>query len=238
MGNEEDLWGTSSDIVTDYEGMVVDAWFNKDPNIMASPTFLWLKLSTDNPEHEVVTEKYNCGPDWVSNDGGETVTHPTKKKFSGNSQAGILVSKAVEYAGAELRERGIAPTTAASWLGTQWYMEATERSGKLANGQDFRSVKNYPTKFLGIEEDYASKKADGEADGARVDMGKTDQPTLMNVPASPVMQIMQNLAKELTHDEWVDRVLMVDGVLQDDDLIRQLPDSTDDGLYMRLRNHE
>lgn len=215
---DDDLWGTDSGLFSDYEGTVVDAWFSIDTNINNSPTFLFLKMQTDNETHPEWTERYNCGPDWHSVDGGETVTHPTKQKFNRNSQAGKLVDKAVELVGADIRSWG-SPLTAKTWLGSRWHMEAVASSGKRRDtGEEWSTVRNYPSHFLGKGE------AEGEkgVGAASVPTTSTDDNNLTVDP--PIMAMMRKLAGEgLTHKEWMDKVLEVDGVLDNDQLIRTLP---------------
>lgn len=222
--SEESLWGTDSGLVSDYEGTVVDAWFAVDPNINDSPTFLFLKMKTDNEQFPEITERYNCGPDWRSYDGGESVIHPTRVKWNNRSQAGILVDKAIALVGDPI-EQWDAPTKAATWLGTQWYVEAVSKPYKLRDGTEGVSVRNYPAKFLGkVGVDAPAPREEGG-----VDRGSLAQPD------SPVMTIIASMAKDLPHREWVDKVLEVEGVMGDDDLVRKLPDTTDTGLYETLR---
>src|SRR5262245_44450032 len=221
---DEDLWSTDSGMVSDYEGTVIDAWFAVDANLNDSPTFLFLKMQTDNEQFPEITERYNCGPDWRSYDGGESVQHPTRKKFNNRSQAGVLVDKVIVLAGEQIREKGV-PTIAATWLGTQWFMEAVSKPYKLRDGSEGVLVRNYPAKFLGaVGVEPPLTRQEDSVGGS--DVGSSD---------SPIMKIIGGMAKDLPHREWVDKVLKVEGVMADEALVRQLPDTTETGLYETLR---
>jgi len=221
---DKDPWdGPETDLVTDYAGEVVDCWFAVDPNLNDSPTFVFWKMKTDNEKVPEITERWNCGPDWRSYDGGETINHPTREVWSERSQAGKLFAAVLE-SGARpvLKARGL-PTAAKTWLGTRWYMQAVKTPYKLRDGTEGVSTRNYPKQFLGTTED-------GEEITA-----VEPPPFPVSTDDSPIMRIMKDLAKDLPHKEWVDKVLDVDGVLADDALVRKLPDTTDNGLYETLR---
>jgi hypothetical protein len=229
--DEEELWGTDSGLVTDYEGVIADAFFqlNSESQFGDPQTQLRLKFATT--DDKVVEERWNCGPDWVSNDGGETVTHPGgKKKFNQNAQAGKFVKAAMEAMLQELtiddlKARG-APTTAKTWLGLRFFMEATTSSGKnRTTGEDWSSTKNYPTKFMGM----------GEETSGEVGVG-----TVALIPSDPLERLTGDnvakvtlLAKTLPFGEWLDKVMEVEGVLGNDELVALLPDES--GLYTTLR---
>jgi hypothetical protein len=224
---DEDLWGTETGLVSDYQGKVTDAWFGVDSNYNAQTTLLFLKMTTDVPEHPEITERYSCGPDWQSIDGGVTVVHPTRKKFNSQAQAGRLVDRVLSIGAADaMRERGHPPTDAKAWLGTEWFMEAEVKEGKLADGQAYRSVRNYPTKFLGVDGSVvmAGQARHESSLVAGKESSRTD-PALMSQ--------MKTLAKVLTHSDWVDKVMELDGVVTDEDLVIALTD--ENGLYKELR---
>lgn len=222
----DDTWTTDSGLTSDYEGTVVDAWFAIDANYNKDAVLLFLQFETDIEATPVVTERYNCGPDWQSFDGGKSVQHPTKHKFNKNSQVGILVDKVAGLAGDVMRERGPA-TNAGTWIGTKWFMEAVTRKGtRRDTGEEWESTKNYPSKFLGVAEA-------GEA-GATVGNG-TSGPSgdLLSTLDPHLVAQMEVLANTLTHAEWVDKMMEVDGVLANDKLVAALVDES--GLYASLK---
>ena len=224
--SDEDLWGTETGLVSNYQGKVVDAWFGVNTQYNANVTLLFWKLSTDVPEHPEITEQYSCGPDWQSIDGGKTVIHPKNKKFNNNTQAGRLVDKVLKLEGAVevMRERGFPPTDAQAWLGTEWFMETETKTGKLQDGTDYKSSRNFPVKFLGVDRNVVMGEAPRQDSVGNNGSGGTD-PALMSQ--------MKTLAKVLTHSDWVDKVMELDGVVTDEDLVIALTD--ENGLYKELR---
>lgn len=227
---DEDVWGTDSGIITDYEGTIVDSFFLKDTQSQFGDpqTQFRVKIATD--DDRVVEERWNCGPDWVSNDGGGTVEHPTKKKFNKNAQMGKFVDAFLalgDDAVSVVRGRGTPPTTASTWLGLRFFMEATTSTGKnRTTGEDWTSTKNYPTKFLGV----------GAAEGGEV------QATTPTVVGSPIEKLTADnvakvtlLAKTLPFGEWVDKVMEIEEVLANEDLIVLLVDDSESGLYNTLK---
>lgn len=227
---DEDLWGTESGLFSDYQGKVVDCWFGNDSKVgNGQVLILFLKMQTDVPEHPEWTERYTCGPDWQTVDGGKTAVHPTKKKFNSNAQAGIFVDKALQVgAGGELKARGLPPTDAGAWLGTSWYMEAVERTGKLQDGTDFKSVRNYPSKFLGIDGNMVMAGTPRQESTA-VEHGSGLLGGLDDVAVAQ----MKTWAKSLSHPEWLDSVMELDGVTANEELVIALTDP--DGLYMEMK---
>jgi len=219
-----DDWTTDTGLVSDYEGTITEAWFGPNPQNPEN-TMLFLQMETDSEEQPVITERYNCGPDWTSTDGGKSVTHPNKDKFNRNSQVGILVDRVAALAGEEMRGRGSA-RQASTWVGTRWFMEASTRSGKRRDtGEEWTSTKNYPSKFLGVATGEGSASVGDGASG-------TFDALLSSLDGAAIAKI-EVYANTLTFEEWVDKVMEVDGVLANDKLVAALVDR--DGLYQHLK---
>lgn len=226
----DDMWGTESGRATDYEGTIVDAWFEPAGQYAAS---LNLKFATDLEAQPEVTERYSLGPDWTTVDQGESVVHPSKTKFNQNSQAGRLVDKVASLAGDVVRGRGTPPTQAATWLGLRFFMEEVTNSGTFRAGeqagQEWKSTKNYPSKFFGIDDQALLDRENGAGTGGGAWYDGLDIDAQNRIVA---------LAKGLTHGEWMDKVLEVDGVLGNDKLVGLLTDDSPDGLYERLKSSD
>src|SRR5437762_1581166 len=134
--SEKDPWKPPSGLLSDYEGTVVDAWFGIDTQYNPDTTLLWLKMQTDVPETPEFVEKYSCGGDWKSFDGGKTIEHPkmdsTNPVPNKNSAYGKLITAAVQAAGKEGMERELRnaghPREASTWVGTKWFMESVENT--------------------------------------------------------------------------------------------------------------
>ncbi len=133
---------------------------------------------------EEETILFSCGKDWETPDGGETAVHGSgnaSKQFHASSAMGMLIDaitgKVQNYGdnakrtdgddlevtldGAfdVLRERGDA-TTAATWDGLRWeFAEVAIDYGKDKAGEEIKSVRGLPVKFLGVAgEDKAAAK--------------------------------------------------------------------------------
>lgn len=236
---EKDPWGGDSGLLTDYEGVITDAWFGTDPKYNNGETvLLMLKLETDSPEQREHEERYACGPDWKTFDGGETVEHPKgpQKRFNKASQVQKFVEAAIACDGAAevLRGRGT-PKEAKLWIGTKWFFEATEASGTLADGSKFSSVKNYPTKFLGAEGDIRTAgEADVEASSDRPSGPGSEGGPLAGLSEAQVTQV-KVLAKTLPYSDWVEKVMEIEGVLSHDEFVAALVQET---FYEGLKNGE
>lgn len=220
MPEENDWQPDTSDLVSDYEGLVIAAHFDESQYGCQ----LTLELSTDIPEKPDWKEFFRVGKDWHTLDGGDTVTHRDKSKFNKNSQYFQFFTKAAQLA-PELQGRG-STKTASIWVGTKWYWEAVSNPYKLEDGREGVSIKNYPSKFLGF----------GDA-GVIGDNGEVANPTsVLAGLTDTTMTTMSTLAKELTHNEWVDKVMDIDEVVKDSKVVSALVDTSPDGLYERLRN--
>lgn len=263
--NTIDPWSTETGLVSDYEGTVVDAWFGTDPKVGGGLTLIahW-KLATDSPENPEVEERWTCGPDWASYDGGETAEHPKgpDKRFNKNSQYGHLIDKIVDLgAGGTLAERGT-PRTAKVFVGTKWYMEAEVKPYSFKDKDDptkiisGESSRNYPTKFLGVGDvTVPATQSPSPTAGATPSAPSTVVPTA-EATASPspapapaaapvasgdpfslldptVAAQAKLLAKAKSYSDWVDAMLELPGVAENNDLVMQLAE--EGGLYASLR---
>lgn len=222
---DEELWGTDAGFETDYEGTIIDAFFqlNTESQFGDPQTQLRLKFLTDTEKE--VDERYNCGKDWVSNDGGDSVSHPSKVRFNRQSQAGKLVDALIACGAVDaVKERGTGPTVAKTWLGLRFFMESVDSTFTPKDGEPRTSSKNYPSKFLGI--------GDVESSGSGTATPVASHP-LERLNADDVAKVI-SMAKTLPFGEWLDKLLEVDGVLGNDDLVALAAD--ENGLYTELRN--
>lgn len=259
--DEFDPWSTETGLVTDYEGTVVDAWFGTDAKVGGRTTLIaFWKVNTNDPDNPEVEERWSMGPDWASYDGGSSAEHPKgdRKRFNKNSQYGHLIDKAIECgAGEALAATGLTPRSADVWKGTKWYMEAESKDYNFKNdkGEEVKgtSSRNYPSKFLGVGDVTAPAtpsataspaEASTAAPPATATAGSTPSPTPPETPSAaagdPLSRLdatvasqARLLAKAKTYSEWVDAMMELPGVVQDNDLIMSIADES--GLYTTLR---
>lgn len=224
--SEKDPWKPPSGLLSDYEGTVVDAWFGIDTQYNPDTTLLWLKMKTDVPEHPEFVEKYSCGGDWKSYDGGKTIEHPkqdtTNYAPNKNSAYGKFITASVDLAGDELKGRGV-PTDASIWVGTKWFMEAVDNTFvNRQTGEKVNTQKNFPSRYLGTSEipDTVSERP---AAATTNSLGITGEQETW----------IRNHAKDLPFGDWVDTVM--DGIEgMSPELAVALAD--EDGLYKDMRN--
>lgn len=213
MPDNENPWEFPTGLVSDYEGTIVSAGFEESQYGCQ----LVIEMETDIPEKPLWKEFYRCGPDWHTLDGGDTTTHREKSTFNKNTQIAKFAGAAAKLAGTEITDRG-SPTNADIWIGSRWYFEGTTTP---ARGEFPESTKNYPTKFLGFHE------VNGQGSSTVV-----DGDVLGGVSAATV-ESMTGLAKELTKEEWLDKILDIDEVVKDSKLVSAC---ANEEIYERLRD--
>jgi hypothetical protein len=272
--NTVDPWTTETGLLSDYEGTCVDAWFTTDPKVQNGTILLFcMKLTTDQPDTPENEERWSCGPDWASYDGGNTAEHPKgdAKRFNQNSQYGKLINRVVEIgAGPDIAQRGT-PRNAKVWIGTKWYFETktdhVSFTDKEGNKVERDSSRNFPTKFLGLVDFPQQGQPQGQQPAPTSQQQPAQTPPPVGSPAaapSPTAQAPVStgdaasattgaasdgplsaldpanaakakvLAKSLPYAEWVDKVMEIPGVVENDNLIMAIADES--GLYTTLHN--
>jgi hypothetical protein len=199
----EGAWGVdhrSGGFITDYEGTVLDSYFATDPKYNEGNTLqLCWQTSVDNldaiaeerdlDEESVetirehgITQKYSCGPKWVTEDGGSTAEHPRGPRlFHATSQVGRIIDSALgslEHYGDSaktpeggevkvkldglldvLKARGPA-NQADIWKGIKLrFEEVVFDYGTDRKGQVMKSTRAMPVEFIGVEGEEAEKPA-------------------------------------------------------------------------------
>jgi hypothetical protein len=113
------------------------------------PILLYLNGFDENADP--VEMFMSVGADWITADGGKTITHPTKTKVNRNSIYGHWLQAALEIP--ELRDmlfdRG-APTSADVWLNLILHLELRE----IKFGKNLDPIERLmPVSYLGVYED-------------------------------------------------------------------------------------
>lgn len=161
---EYDPFAGESGLKDDYDGIIVDAWFATDPKYNNGQTLLVFLKKHDEETGEETEDRYACGPDWGSYDGGETAEHPKGEQKGFNNQTAYyeLISTAMEAGGEEeMRRRssvelgGRGPKAAALWKGLRFHWEIKTETRKIRDREtgEMREIttnRSLPTKFLGI----------------------------------------------------------------------------------------
>lgn len=193
----QDAWATdrSSGFLQNFDGTVIDAYFGTDPRYNQGTTLLmqW-ECSVDEAHDDVdeipeeILQKYPCGSNWETEDGGRTASHTSGKpnaKFHASTLYGKIIDEVVGatkgYGNAELaaggevvtnfdglmdvlRKRGN-PTQAEVWKGLRFrFAEVIFDYGEnKKTGERMVSRRSMPVEFLGVageeEEGAAPRKA-------------------------------------------------------------------------------
>lgn len=247
---EDDEFTLESGIKANYDGTVIDEWFGTR-EVTGSSLYLFLKIKADDGEE--VEQRFTCGDDWASYDGGKTAEHPSKKHFNNNSNVGRLVSAYMNLCESEVRARskelnGLGPRAAALLHGFKFHWDAFEDSFTPREKNEDGTAKEaimftrvLPTQFLGIEgvsnptvatEPAAASTENADASGTSGEAAAVpaDGP-LATVDPSTQAQI-KVLAKAKPYSEWVDAVMGLTGVLENATLMVALGD---EAFYNNLK---
>jgi hypothetical protein len=128
----DDPWGTSTGLYTDFSGVIEDSHFGTDARYNNGETtlLLWkvrpsdIEVTTDDGTIELA---YPVGGGWFSYDGGETIEHTDgKSKVNTNAVYGKIIDWALEEGlGDTLRGKGT-PLEANVWQGLGFRFEEVE----------------------------------------------------------------------------------------------------------------
>lgn len=136
------------------------SYFATDAEYQGGRQYLLHLIGLDENGDEA-TIKMSIGPDWDSGDGGNTVTHPTKKQqnINGSTIYGHWLSHALEIPElvAVLRSRG-GPTNAKVWEGLIIHLQEREiKFGRTIEPQQ----RLMPTEYFGLITDAAPMSPNG-----------------------------------------------------------------------------
>ena len=124
-----DAWKLDSGFETEFTLTIDSAYFAPDANFNGNTV---LHMIGHKPNGDSRTQIYGIGSDWESNDGGNTVTHPTKTRFNMSSNYGHFMKAALELPGfEEYAAKTGDPTDARIWVDLTFDLVETEiaRSG-------------------------------------------------------------------------------------------------------------
>lgn len=251
MSNMDDPFHLETGLKDDYDADIIDAWFGTTENA-GNTLFLFVKqLASDGEE---VERRYSCGEDWQTFDGGQTAEHPKKQFFNTNSNLGLLIARAFSVgAEDELRKRsnelgGVGPRSAKLWIGFSFHWGVESEDIKLKDrdtGQMVERTVNrvLPTAFLGVK-NVAQTSTTSQVSGTSGTTESTPPPQgsapmadspagLQNATPAVAAQV-KALAKANDYATWIDRVMQLPNVLNDDTLMAAI---SDESFYTALRDH-
>lgn len=240
MADEFNSWETSSGLIDEYSGEVIDAHFGyKEEYRNGEALLLFLEIQTGDPElgeGGIITEQYPVGNGWETGDKGKTATHESgrAKKFNGNSGVGLLIDSIRDAGGiAALSKKGES-NEAASYIGLTATFTRKEFSMKNPDGGD--DVKWARMLVSEVQESGKAKAASRSAakaeepvqEEAASDAKATDH----KVPAALKIKLKKLAAECDDHDTFVERAYEIDGV----DGNSAVEDAVgDEGFYATLK---
>jgi hypothetical protein len=236
-----DPWKLSSGLRDDMVLSIHAAYFAPDAEYQGGKVLLLHLIGTDELS-EPVTVKMSAGADWQTADGGNTITHPTKRQqvINGSTIYGHWISHCQEIPELinVLRTRGN-PTNAKIWEGLIIHTEERE----LKFGKNIEPQRRLmPTEYFGLVSDSPS------ATIPSVPQPSTPPPPAPAVPSpvvdpaallaqaraakaapsngSPLYNEMLQLARTLDWPTFLATALADDRVLADDELAQQCVDES------------
>lgn len=235
MADEFDPFQQDTGFKDDYDGEVIDAWFGKTER--GPDTLLFLKVRADDGEE--VENRYGCGSDWVTFDGGKTIEHPSKKFLNNRAKYAVLVQRAFACEGGKAAVLGrneeldseLGPRAAALWVGSRWHWEVEQEDFTIKDRESGENVKVtstsvVPTAFLGYGEGGGSVKASTSEAVAESGSSPLDE-------MSPETQTkIKVLAASHEYPAWVDKMMEIDEVMGNSGMISALADQ---GFYNGLK---
>lgn len=221
---------------SDFEFTVTDAWFGISEKFEAAkdsggpPTIFchWVGDvqgldGVPNLTEDGFHPSFEVGADWEPINDGKSIKYVGSGKERFGKWYGRMVSEVFEYTkevpvGQHPFDGDNHPRDAEHWVGTRWFMEDKEYDfGRLG-----KTSKLMPIKFLGA------------GSGATTTTTATSAPA---AEANGLRATVEVLAKAHdTYAEFQKAALAVPGVAQDTQLVVQIADQTDSGLYASARS--
>jgi hypothetical protein len=241
-----DPWETTSGLFTNYVGTVKEAWFaiSERGSLEAH-----LKFATDSPDYPEWEERYGCGADWQCLDGGETAENSKgpNKGFNKSSGYGRFLTALQELGAADsLKAAGRTdPRKASMWVGVKMKMGPTGGKFKDSEGNMVEWNKNIPVAYLGVDQRFSGAQPASAPTTTSTTTPLVAPSPAPSVPAQPVAgngdvggltdeqkATITALAKQHTFNDWLDAVLEVPGVAQNQAAVAYLGSET---VYEQLR---
>jgi len=193
------------------------------------PLLIWYGESPDGVEVEHIA--WSLGKGWEPIKGGKEVKHINNKdRFVKSSMYGRLIQRVHEL-GVDMSQRGSAKV-ASVWEGLGFHMKREEIEFKgLLEDRGGKTSRLMPVAFLG-------ERKSGKATPKPAE-DKSTSPEAPKAEADDVlMKKLKALAKTKPKDEFQRLVLDMPEVVDNDDLMADLLDDSDNGFWARARRGE
>lgn len=152
-------WDVPERDAFEFDAVITDAEFGYDDRFKVWGTddlALVLKLEMATSYGKNREEIFRLGAGWETDDGGKTVTHPTRKAFSAQSRAGGVVKRLIDLPGAmdELKDRA-QPMSIDGWIGLDLHWKDEEYNTNDSDGKPAVRTHIMPTAFNSDEAEIA-----------------------------------------------------------------------------------
>jgi hypothetical protein len=244
VADEKDEYAGETGLKDDYDGTIVEAWFDRDPNKFSGNAYLTLKIEADDGDE--VEQMYGCGAEWDTYDAGKSVAHPQDdparekmKKFHVNTKIQRLINTAhaldgVIDAWAQNKEKyGNPPKTGARfaniWEGLRFHWEVETEEVTLNDRQTGEPRKvtmttSLPTAFLGVAGAGSGAAGAGSASSSTTPAGAGNPASVLDgVDPTTAKQVVA-LAKANDYNTFVDKVMELPAVLENGPLMSSVAD--------------
>lgn len=140
----------------EFDGLITDAEFGYDDRFKVWGTddlALILKIEMATSYGKPREEFFRMGAGWETDDGGKTVSHPTRTQFSKQSRVGGVIARLLELPGAmdELKDREPA-TSIDGWIGLNLHWKDEEYDTQDSDGKPAVRTHIMPVAFVADDE--------------------------------------------------------------------------------------
>ena len=219
-------WKLESGLPDNYDFWVVNAQFGYRDEYMDGQACL-LILQGQSPEEGEQEMLLGCGRGWEPVNQGQSIEHPTRAGIVKSSGYGRFIERLIEDEdegglGVDMSKFGHW-ANAETWIGLGFHMqrETFDYGGEVGEVE-----KPMPTAFLGTKDDIRSDATE---------TAEVDEPSSSPEADEKFMNKLAVLAKKLPIERFQDKALEYDEVMENDALMEDILNESDDGFWARHR---
>ena len=238
-------WETDSGLKDDFVMRVDSVYFEEQEKQGNQLCLVLVGSDFDDPEGDVITQMYTCGPGWESADGSEASHFKDKLKFNRNTKMGRFVDRVAEVIPAEALKTVGEPTVAATYM--NWcihfvaeYKDYSAFKDRDGNEQPAgKSRISLPTEIWPSEDDYAktldkpaAKAETKKQSAAEIAKAKLAQKKSATETKPDDLQArLIRMAQTYPHESFAEKALDIDEVAADDDWVTKVMDDSAEGFW-------
>lgn len=214
--NARSTWDTDSGLVDECDFWITEPYWGYREEYQAGEVPL-LILKGESPDEDIEDIIFPCGAGWEVMEQGRKVQHPKRVRFVKTSLVGRLIDRVCKELKVNMAERGLA-TEAAVWkgLGFHFRREVIEFGSGILEEKGGKVNHLMPVAVL-------EKPAGKKVEPTPAAEGKPDL----------TEKKLAALAKKLDREEFQKRAMDMPEVVENDDLMGQVLDDSDDGYWAK-----